>query len=114
VISQHPKGLQQDIYEGGSGLSGGQRQLLNMTRVFLRRPDIWLLDEPTASMDQGMEQQIISALSQSIKPSDTLVLVTHKSEMLQLVDRLLVIHDHQVVLDGPKDQVLQQLQSNAR
>ena len=111
VIQRHPKGLQMEIYEGGSGLSGGQRQLVNLTRAFLRQPRIWLLDEPTASMDRNLEQQVTQALRQSLKAQDTLVLVTHKAEMLELVERVIVIADHQIFLDGPKAQVLQKLQS---
>jgi ATP-binding cassette subfamily C protein LapB len=112
VISQHPKGLQQEIFEGGSGLSGGQRQLVNLTRAFLRKPGIWLLDEPTASMDHSLELQVTRAIKQALKPEDTLILVTHKAEMLELVDRLIVIANHQIVMDGPKEQVLQKLQAN--
>ena len=111
VIAAHPKGLQQEIFEGGSGLSGGQRQLVNLTRAFLRRPTLWFLDEPTASMDRGLELQVTQALKASIRPTDTLVLVTHKGEMLELVERVIVIANQQVVLDGPKAQVLQKLQT---
>ncbi len=111
VINQHPKGLQQEIFEGGTGLSGGQRQLVNLTRAFLRKPRIWLLDEPTASMDRGLEQQVTQAFKQTLKPEDTLILVTHKAEMLELVDRLIVVANHQILLDGPKDQVISQLQN---
>jgi ATP-binding cassette subfamily C protein LapB len=113
VISPHPKGLQQDIYEGGSGLSGGQRQLVNLTRTFLRGPSIWLLDEPTASMDRSLELQVMRALQASVKPRHTLVLVTHKAEMLALVDRVIVIANQQIVMDGPKAKVLQQLNTPA-
>jgi ATP-binding cassette subfamily C protein LapB len=109
VITVHPKGLQQEIFEGGSGLSGGQRQLVNLTRVFLRQPAIWLLDEPTASMDRSLEMQVTAALKQSLQNQDTLVLVTHKGELLELVDRLIVIANHQVVMDGPKHLVLERL-----
>jgi ATP-binding cassette subfamily C protein LapB len=109
VIAPHPKGLQQTIFEGGTGLSGGQRQLVNLTRAFLRQPRIWLLDEPTASMDRNLEGQVTSALKATLRRTDTLVLVTHKTEMLDLVERVIVIANHQVVLDGPKAQVMQQL-----
>jgi ATP-binding cassette subfamily C protein LapB len=111
VIASHPKGLQQVIFEGGSGLSNGQRQLVNLTRAFLRQPRIWLLDEPTASMDSQLEKQVTQALQAALKPVDTLILVTHKADMLALVDRLIVIANHQIVLDGPKAQVLQKLQT---
>ncbi len=109
VISAHPQGLQQVIYEGGTGLSSGQRQLVNLTRVFLRKPAIWLLDEPTSSVDGPLEQHILQALSQAVKPSDVLVVVTHKPELLKLVDRIIVVANHKVVMDGPKDAVLQRL-----
>jgi ABC-type multidrug transport system ATPase subunit len=92
-------------------LSGGQRQLVNLTRAFLRQPRIWLLDEPTASMDRGLEQQVTQALKAAIGNTDTLVLVTHKAEMFDLVDRLIVVANQQVVMDGPKALVLQKLQT---
>jgi ATP-binding cassette subfamily C protein LapB len=112
VIARHPKGLQQEIHEGGTGLSGGQRQLVNLTRAFLRQPRIWLLDEPTASMDRNLETQVTEALRQVLNPSRTLVLVTHKADMLDLVDRVIVVANHRIVLDGPKAQVLRALQSS--
>jgi ATP-binding cassette subfamily C protein LapB len=111
VIAAHPQGLQQAIHEGGSGLSSGQRQLVNLTRVFLRRPRIWLLDEPTASMDGALEQHIIGALAKHLQSEDVLVVVTHKPELLRLVSRIIVVANHQIVMDGPKDAVLQRLSS---
>lgn len=111
VIASHPSGLQQEIAEGGTGLSGGQRQLVNLTRVFLRQPRIWLLDEPSASLDRALELHLIGALKQALKADATLVLVTHKPEMLQLVDRVIVISNQQVMLDGPRDAVLARLQA---
>lgn len=113
VIQRHPLGLQQPIFEGGQGLSGGQRQLVNLTRVLLRAPRIWLLDEPTASMDQVCERQVIGLLREALRPEDTLVLITHKPDMLALVDRLIVVVDHKVLIDGPKQLVLDQLQKGA-
>jgi ATP-binding cassette subfamily C protein LapB len=106
VIHPHPQGLHQTIDEGGAGLSGGQRQLLNFTRVILRRPRIWLLDEPTASMDKNIEHRIIQVLKHRLRPEDTLILVTHKSELLELVNRILVVSKHQIMLDAPKDVAL--------
>jgi ATP-binding cassette subfamily C protein LapB len=110
VIKRAKQGLQHPIHEGGQGLSGGQRQLVNLTRVFLRRPRLWLLDEPTASMDRNLEMHVIRALKTQLRPEDVLVLVTHKPELLQLVDRLIVVAGNQIVLDGPKDDVLAKLQ----
>jgi ATP-binding cassette subfamily C protein LapB len=111
VIKNHPKGLQLPISEGGMGLSAGQRQLVHLTRVFLRQPKIWLLDEPTSSMDRQTEQQLIQTLSVTLRPTDTLVMTTHKHELLALVDRLIVVANHEIVLDGPKDKVLERLQN---
>lgn len=113
VIAPHPQGLQQGIQEGGNGLSGGQRQLVNLTRVLLRRPRIWLLDEPTASLDGNSEQRVMGLFEQLLGPQDTLVLVTHKPEMLRLVDRILVVAQQQIVMDGPRDQVLARLNAPA-
>lgn len=113
VITPHPNGLMQLINEGGTGLSGGQRQLVNLTRAFLRKPKIWLLDEPTASMDRALEQQILEAFKAQLTPEHTLFLVTHKPELLALVDRIIVVAGRKVVADGPKDSVLARLTNQA-
>ena len=110
-IRELPEGFDTYLGDRGVRLSGGQRQLVNLTRVFLRRPRIWLMDEPTAAMDRQLADHVTRALQQALRPQDTLVLVTHKPEMLTLVDRLVVIAKHEVLLDGPKEQVLRQLQA---
>jgi ATP-binding cassette, subfamily C, bacterial LapB len=110
LVGVHPKGLNLPIFEGGTGLSGGQKQLVNLTRVFLRRPKVWLLDEPTASMDRNLEVKVLQALESQLRPENTLCLVTHKPELLRLVNRVIVVVGHQIVMDGPRDEVLQKLQ----
>jgi len=110
LIGTHPRGLSLPIYEGGTGLSGGQKQLLNLTRVFLRQPKVWLLDEPTASMDRNLEVKVLQALESQLRAEDTLCLVTHKPELLRLVNRVIVVVGHQIVMDGPRDEVMQKLQ----
>ena len=113
VITPHPNGLMQEISEGGTGLSGGQRQLVNLTRAFLRRPKVWLLDEPTASMDRALEQRIVQAFKAMLDDQDTLFLVTHKHEMLPLVDRIIVVANKKIVADGPRDAVLERLKNQS-
>lgn len=110
LVGVHPKGLSLPIFEGGTGLSGGQKQLVNLTRVFLRKPRVWLLDEPTASMDRNLEVKVLQALESQLRADDTLCLVTHKPELLRLVNRVIVVVGHQIVMDGPRDEVMQKLQ----
>ncbi|MEK9876153.1 MAG: ATP-binding cassette domain-containing protein [Betaproteobacteria bacterium] len=110
AIAQHPRGLDLEISEGGKGLSGGQRQLVGLTRMLLARPKILLLDEPTASMDASFESFVMNHLFAEL-PKDTLVLVaTHKANILNQVDRVLVLDRGQVVLDGPRDEVIARMQ----
>lgn len=111
VLATHPKGLYQEIFEGGTGLSGGQRQLVHFTRAFLRHPSVWLLDEPTASMDSSLEKRSVDALRSAVARDHTVVLVTHKPDLIAFVDRLIVVAGNQIMLDGPRDMVLAQLQS---
>ena len=110
LIQSHPRGLDLPIGEGGSGVSGGQRQAVALTRLLLSRPRVWLLDEPTASMDDNAEMAALRAIERHLATTDTLVLVTHKPRLLGLVNRVVVLGPHGVVLDGPRDQVLQRLQ----
>ncbi|MEP4194031.1 MAG: ATP-binding cassette domain-containing protein [Aliishimia sp.] len=113
VIAPHPKGLDREIFEGGTGLSGGQRQLVHLTRAFLRQPRVWLLDEPTASMDQMLEAHVLRALTHALEqdPRPSFILVTHKLQLMRLVDRVIVLNNGKIQLDGPRDEVLKTLQS---
>ncbi len=101
-----PAGRQ--VGEGGAMLSGGQRQAVSIARAFLGRPPVLLMDEPTSAMDNRSEMQIKYQLSQ-LKPSETLILITHKTSMLDVVDRVIVMEKGSVIADGPKAQVLSDL-----
>lgn len=113
LIASHPKGLDLEIAEGGGGVSGGQKQLIALTRLLLATPDVWLLDEPTASMDEQTEQRSLAALHQAISEVQTLVLVTHKPLLLGLVDRLVILAPSGIVMDGPRNVVLEKLRQGS-
>jgi ATP-binding cassette, subfamily C, bacterial LapB len=114
LIREHPMGLDLPISEGGKGLSGGQRQLVALTRLVLAQPKVWLLDEPTSSMDGATEQLCIELLQRQLTEQHTLVLVTHKPALLALADRVIVMAKQQIILDGSKDSVLQTLVEKSR
>jgi ATP-binding cassette subfamily C protein LapB len=109
-VASHPKGLDRAIMEGGKGLSGGQKQLVAFTRLVLCSPSIMLLDEPTATMDDEQESRCLRVLAQAAQEGKGMVIVTHKPSVLPLVTRIIVIVGNSIVLDGPRDVVLQQLQ----
>ena len=109
AIQNHPRGLELPISEGGRGLSGGQRQLVGLTRMLLAKPKVMLLDEPTASMDAALEGHVMKHLFQEIDPGSVLIVVTHKVAVLPLVNRVIVVDKGRIVLDGPRDQVLARL-----
>ncbi|MCX8521381.1 MAG: ATP-binding cassette domain-containing protein [Rhodoferax sp.] len=113
-IATHPKGLELPISEGGGGVSGGQRQLIGITRMLLARPAMWLLDEPTANMDDDSERRIIQVLGGSIGANQTMIVVTHKFNLLSLVQRLVVMANGRIMLDGPRDAVLDHLRKSAQ
>ncbi|MEJ6044312.1 ATP-binding cassette domain-containing protein, partial [Vibrio cholerae] len=111
---QDPAGLERQVGEGGMLLSGGQRQSVSIARAFLGRPPVLLMDEPTSAMDNRSEMHIKQQLSQ-LKPSETLILITHKTSMLDVVDRVIVMEKGCIIADGPKHEVLNDLrQGNVR
>ncbi len=105
------EGLDHQILEGGVGFSGGQRQALLLSRLLLRQPNILLLDEPTAAIDDVSEKQLIQNLKGWLGQK-TLVIATHRRAVLELVDRIIVVHDGKIVMDGPKEKVLGNTQTN--
>ena len=110
-VLEKKEGLDHQILEGGVGFSGGQRQALLLARLLLRQPNILLLDEPSAAIDDISEKQLIENLKVWLGQK-TLVIATHRRAVLELVDRIIVIHDGKIVMDGPKDQVLGNTHSN--
>ena len=112
LVSSHSSGLDLPISEGGKGLSGGQKQLVAFTRLLLTKPDVFLLDEPTASMDNRQEQRCLQVLRQELTNGQTFIVSTHKTALLDLVDRLIIMDNQRIIIDGPKQAVLDELRKN--
>lgn len=109
LVGAHADGLTMPVGEGGRRLSGGQRQGIAVARALVPDSAILLLDEPTSAMDSVMENHVSRALGQ-FSQSKTLLLVTHRTSLLHMVDRLLILDGGSVVADGPKRTVLQDLE----
>lgn len=110
LVGNHPKGFDMLIGERGESLSGGQRQSVAIARAFVHEPSVLLLDEPSSAMDSSTEEALKARLAAYAK-GRTMVLVTHRNSLLELVDRLIVIDRGKVVADGPKAQVTEALRT---
>ena len=97
--------------EDGLGLSGGQKQIVSLARLTLRHPRVVLLDEPTTGLDEQTEQQALGVLSQWARDK-TVVVVTHRLQVLPMVNRVVVVDNGRVVIDGPRDAVIAKLREN--
>ena len=106
-IEAKKEGLDYLILEGGVGFSGGQRQALLLARLLIRQSNILLLDEPTASIDEMAEKQLIDHLKNWLGHR-TLIVATHRRAVLELVDRIIVMNEGKIVMDGPRDEILNQ------
>ncbi|KCY46562.1 type I secretion system ATPase family protein [Acinetobacter baumannii 1571545] len=106
-VQDKKEGLDHLVLEGGLGFSGGQRQALLLSRLLIRQPNIVLLDEPTASIDDVAEKQFIDHLMNWMGHR-TLIVATHRRAVLALVDRIIVMNEGKIVMDGPRDQILSQ------
>ena len=109
-VNRHPDGFEMMIGERGESLSGGQRQGVAIARALLMDPPILLLDEPTSAMDFSSEQQFKQRLKLTTAHK-TVIIVTHRNSLLDLASRVIVVDDGRIVADGPRDQVIQALQS---
>ena len=112
LVQAHPLGLNLPIGEDGHGLSGGQKQVVGLARLTLRDPRVVLLDEPTSGLDEMSERMALQAVSDWAKDR-TLVVVTHRLQVLPFVQRIIVLDQGRVVMDGPRDAVLQRLRGVA-
>ena len=108
LVANHPRGLDMPLSEAGGGLSGGQRQPLAIARMMLRNPQFVFMDEPTSHMDQHSERRVIEVLDQWLK-GRTVLLATHRLQLLAWVDQIAVLERGQVIANGPRDEVLKQL-----
>ena len=107
IAADNPQGMDLEISEGGEGLSGGQRQLVGLGRVFLGQPKIWLLDEPTSSLDSETEKKVLEAIQSQVKKDDILFVSTHRPGLAsKLANRVLVIEQGQVKEDGKPEVVI--------
>ena len=97
-ISKHPFGYDLELKERGDGLSGGQKQSINLARALIHTPNVLILDEPTSSMDQATEAAVISNLKAWAKDK-TMIMITHRNSLLQIADRVLVMEGGQVLAD---------------
>jgi ATP-binding cassette subfamily C protein LapB len=103
--NRSPHGLDLQVGERGDRLSGGQRQAIAIARAELMAPPVLLLDEPSSAMDSRSEEQFKARLAAHLE-GRTLILISHRTSLLSLVNRLIVIDQGRVVADGPKEMVL--------
>ncbi len=109
-VRSHPKGLDMPISDAGQGLSVGQRQSIGWARLWLQDPKVCLLDEPTAALDQTLEQTLVSRLDHWLGQR-TAIIATHRLPILQLTGRTVILQNGRLAVDGPRDEVLAHLRN---
>ena len=109
-VNRHPEGFDMVVAERGESLSGGQRQAIAIARAVLLDPAVLLFDEPTSAMDFSSENTLKDRI-RKFAEQKTMVIVTHRTSLMDLADRIIVMDDGVVVADGPKDRVIAALQS---
>jgi len=110
LVNRHPRGFDMGVGERGESLSGGQRQSVGLARAVLHNAPMLLLDEPTSAMDFSTEAQITTRIG-AFARDKTVVLVTHRTSLLAMVTRVIVIDGGKIVADGPRERIMEALQS---
>ena len=112
IVRNHPKGFDMQVGERGANLSSGQRQAVAIARAVLKNPSLLLLDEPTSAMDSASEERVRHNLKIFAKDR-TLLLVTHRTALLDLAERIIVLDGGRIAADGPKDKILAALKEGS-
>jgi len=107
-MGQIANGYDLRLADRGEGLSGGQRQSIAIARALATQPQVLVMDEPSSAMDAQTETALIQRLQEELK-GRTLILITHRPPLLQLVQRIILMDKGKVVSDGPRDNVLKQI-----
>jgi len=110
-VAANPEGYDMVLHERGEGLSGGQRQSINLARALLHDPNLIVLDEPTSSMDTATEKSVIERLKAWVGKR-TLVMVTHRNALLELADRVLVIDQGAIIADTTPEKIKERAKVN--
>jgi ATP-binding cassette, subfamily C, bacterial EexD len=110
LILQFPEGYDTVIGASGGNLSAGQRQRIGLARALYGNPVMVVLDEPNSNLDEQGEVALEKALLQLKQRQATVLIITHRSNVLSKVDKLLILKDGALALYGPRDQVIAHLQ----
>ncbi len=110
VINDLPEGLKTFIGPEGVTLSGGQRQRVGLARAIYGFPSLVVLDEPNSSLDQAGEAALVRLLQELKKAGTTVIVITHRTQILSEVQKILIMRDGMAQAFGPRDDVLAALQ----
>lgn len=111
MILELPEGYDTQVHEGGVALSGGQRQRIGLARAMFGSPRLIVLDEPNAHLDADGEEALKNALATLKREGSTIVLIAHRLDPIALVDRLILLCEGRLQLDGPRAQVFKQMKT---
>jgi ABC-type protease/lipase transport system fused ATPase/permease subunit len=114
MVQQMPNGYDTEIGEGGQALSGGQRQRVGLARALFGQPAIVVLDEPNANLDAPGETALIEAMRHLRQSGTTIIFVTHKTNMLTLADKILVMDQGAIRLYGEREEILAKIFSGPK